>query len=128
MIIVLAVAIGAVVSLVSDPRTYGTFSDATAQPEQSFEIIGALDTTSAIVYDAFNNPDEFSFFMYDENKVKKQVIVSKPKPQDFERSVQVVVGGKMQDDVFYADNILLKCPSKYEGQGGDQAAKYMMKE
>ena len=36
-----------------------------------------------------------------------------PKPQDFERSEQVVITGNMKNDVFVADKILLKCPSKY---------------
>ena len=36
-----------------------------------------------------------------------------PKPQDFDASEQVVITGNMRGDVFMADKILLKCPSKY---------------
>ena len=36
-----------------------------------------------------------------------------PKPQDFDRSDQIVITGAMSGDTFVADQILLKCPSKY---------------
>jgi cytochrome c-type biogenesis protein CcmE len=36
------------------------------------------------------------------------------KPQDFDKSEQVVVVGKMQNGTFAAEKILMKCPSKYE--------------
>ena len=29
----------------------------------------------------------------------------------------IVAKGKVKDNVFYADNVLTKCPSKYEGTG-----------
>jgi cytochrome c-type biogenesis protein CcmE len=35
-------------------------------------------------------------------------------PPDLQRSEQVVVIGSFREDVFVADKILLKCPSKYE--------------
>jgi cytochrome c-type biogenesis protein CcmE len=41
------------------------------------------------------------------------VIFNGNKPQDFERSEQVVIKGKMQGTAFQADEILMKCPSKY---------------
>lgn len=120
LIIVIAIAVGAVFSLVKDPRVYASFDTASQNPLKNYEIVGKLDTASAIEYDAQRNSDEFSFYMFDENNIRKKVIVSKPKPQDFEKSVSVVVGGEMKDDVFYANHILLKCPSKYEGQSPAQ--------
>jgi len=120
LVVVLAVAIGAVVSLVSDPRTYGTFAEAAKNSEQNYEISGTLDKSSPVVYDALVNSDAFSFFMFDQDSARYKVEVSQPKPQDFEKSIKVVVGGKMKGDVFKANHILLKCPSKYEGQGPAQ--------
>jgi cytochrome c-type biogenesis protein CcmE len=35
------------------------------------------------------------------------------KPQDFERSEQIVITGKMSGADFKANHMLLKCPSKY---------------
>ncbi len=41
------------------------------------------------------------------------MILHKSKPQDFDKSEQIVVIGKMNNEVFEADDILMKCPSKY---------------
>jgi cytochrome c-type biogenesis protein CcmE len=38
------------------------------------------------------------------------------KPQDFERSEQIVLTGKMKGDEFVATDILMKCPSKYKDE------------
>ena len=35
------------------------------------------------------------------------------KPNDFERSEQIVIIGKMKGEEFAASGILMKCPSKY---------------
>ncbi len=120
LIIIIAIAVGAVLSLVKDPRTYASFEHALSHPGKNFEVVGVLDTTAAIEYDAMVNPDRFSFYMFDENNQRHKVVVTQPKPQDFEKSTQVVVGGVMKEDAFYANHILLKCPSKYEGQGPAQ--------
>lgn len=105
-----------IVSLMGESRTYASFALAAKHPNKSFDIVGKLDTTQAIIYDAKVNSDEFSFYMFDEDNQNLKVIVSKPKPQDFERSTQVVVSGKIDGDVFRASSILMKCPSKYEGE------------
>ena len=116
IIIVAVVGIGAMVSLMSESRSYADFPTAAKHPDKSYDIIGTLDTTQAIVYDAMVNPDEFSFWMYDDRGNHSKVIVSKPKPQDFEKSISVVLSGQMDGNVFRASNVLLKCPSKYQDQ------------
>ena len=57
----------------------------------------------------------FTFVMLDENEAEQKVFHPNPIPQDFDRSEQVVVVGSYQKDLFIADKILLKCPSKYQG-------------
>jgi len=116
IIIVAIVGIGAIVSLMSESRSYGDFPTAAKHQGKSYDIIGTLDTTKAIVYDAMVNPDEFSFWMYDDRGNHSKVIISKPKPQDFEKSTSVVISGHMKDDVFLGSSVLLKCPSKYQDQ------------
>jgi len=116
IIIVAIVGIGAMVSLMSESRSYADFPTAAKHPEKSFDIIGTLDTTQAIIYDVMVNPDEFSFWMYDDRGNQSKVIISKPKPQDFEKSTSVVISGHMKDKVFLGSSVLLKCPSKYQDQ------------
>jgi cytochrome c-type biogenesis protein CcmE len=38
------------------------------------------------------------------------------KPQDFERSEQIVLTGKMRGEDFVASDMLMKCPSKYKDE------------
>jgi cytochrome c-type biogenesis protein CcmE len=38
------------------------------------------------------------------------------KAQDFELSEQVVVTGEMQNGTFVANEVLMKCPSKYKDE------------
>ena len=72
------------------------------------------------MYNPSVNPDLFTFFMVDNKGEEKKVLLHKSKPQDFERSEQIVLIGKAQGGEFHADEILMKCPSKYnEGKIAD---------
>jgi cytochrome c-type biogenesis protein CcmE len=52
--------------------------------------------------------------MIDREGTEHQVLLNKPKPDDFESSDQIVVIGKAaENNQFAAKEILLKCPSKY---------------
>ena len=55
----------------------------------------------------------FSFEMVDEKGLKENVFFGEPMPPDFLMSEQVVVIGSYNNNKFIADEILLKCPSKY---------------
>ncbi len=41
------------------------------------------------------------------------------KPANFEQATSVVAIGQYKDGVFAADQLLVKCPSKYQAEGGD---------
>ena len=121
-IIVIAMAIGIIMSTAGDASTYVSFGEAkelAAEGSKSkVHVVGRLkkDAQGHIVgmqYDPLIDPNYFSFMLVDTNSFEQQVIYYNPKPQDFERSEQVVITGNMQNDVFVADKILLKCPSKY---------------
>jgi cytochrome c-type biogenesis protein CcmE len=55
-----------------------------------------------------------SFLMVDNENIEQKIYYNEPMPPDLKRSEQVVVIGSFEEDVFVADKILLKCPSKYE--------------
>jgi cytochrome c-type biogenesis protein CcmE len=42
------------------------------------------------------------------------VVYKSTKPEDFERSDQIVLVGKMENNEFHASSIQMKCPSKYK--------------
>jgi len=112
-IVVVGVAIAVIMMSLKNTATYSDFTESASDPEREFHIVGKLDKTQAQVYEPQINPDEFSFFLTDNKGTTKQVVLHKSKPQDFDKSEQIVLIGKMQNDTFHASDILLKCPSKY---------------
>jgi len=123
IIIVVVVAVGVVISTLSDSSTYANFTLAAENPEKEYHVIGTLSPGKELIYDAKNNPNEFVFYMLDENDLEKRVIYHDAKPQDFEKSENVVIIGSMKSDsVFEAKSLLLKCPSKYND--ADQPEKF----
>ena len=113
IILALVVIIAVVVSTMTDSSTYSDFGEALRKPGKEMHIIGKLNKSKPIVYDALKNANEFSFYMIDEKGLEKQVIYHNAKPQDFEKSEKVVIIGSMEGDHFTAKSLLLKCPSKY---------------
>jgi len=115
LILVIVVAIGVVISTFADASTYSNFSEAAENPQREFHIIGKLNLQKPVEYDPVQG-DHFSFYMTDANGLEKRVTYRGAKPQDFEKSEQVVLVGKSNGDEFVASSLLLKCPSKYDDQ------------
>lgn len=92
---------------------YASFTQAALQPGKEFHVVGTCDRKRPMRYNPKVNPDLFSFFLTDQNGTQRQVNLHKSKPQDFDKSEQIVLIGTLQDSVFEASDILLKCPSKY---------------
>lgn len=119
-IIVIAVAIGAIMTTVSDSSTYSTFSESIENPGKEYHVVGQLNKEAEMNYDPEVDANLFSFTMIDNNGDEKVVNFRGSKPQDFERSEQIVLIGKYTGERFEASKILMKCPSKYnEGAEGE---------
>ena len=113
IIIVVAVAIGALIATLGSSSTYADFKQAEENPDTEFHVVGKCDKQKASEYNPAINTDEFTFYLIDSKGEERKVVLHKNKPQDFERSEQVVIIGKMQGGAFHANDILMKCPSKY---------------
>ncbi len=111
-IIIIAIAIGVVVSIYADSSTYGSFTDA-ASSKTELHVVGELNKGRELIYNPQQNANYFAFYMFDKQGKECKVVFSGSKPQDFERSEEIVLTGKMQDGEFHASKILMKCPSKY---------------
>lgn len=123
-IVLIAVAIGMILSTFLDSSTYATFGEAMENPGKEFHVSGTLDRKFELVYKPEENANLFRFHLADRDGVTKEVFFNGSKPQDFERSESVVITGKMKGDAFMADKILMKCPSKYnDGKEGLQEFK-----
>ena len=57
-----------------------------------------------------------TFEMVDEEGQRAQVVFKGMAPSNMKDATKVVAIGSMKGDVFEADKLLLKCPSKYESE------------
>lgn len=74
-------------------------------------------------YGTYDQAGNFVFTMKDDKGNTLKVIYRHPKPANFDQATGVVVIGRYQDGVFQAEQILVKCPSKYEEQYGGTIKK-----
>ena len=114
-LLVLAGGVAALTMQAKDVSTYATFKDATTASSK-VKVAGKLIKDKPMVYDPVANPNLFTFYLKDQNGKEVLVNLLKPKPQDFELSEQVVVTGEMQGEAFVANEVLMKCPSKYKDE------------
>lgn len=114
-LVVIAAAIGILISISGDVDTYSTFGEAKTSGSV-VKIAGTLMKTKDMVYDPAVDPNYFSFFIKDAQGQANKVILLRDKPQDFEMSEQVVLTGSMKGEDFVATDVLLKCPSKYKDE------------
>ena len=110
LIVIIAVAISMILVIYTDSSTYSTFTEAKEKKTELY-VVGVLNKGKTLHYDPDAN--HFSFYMYDNDSVECQVVFNGSKPQDIERSEQIVLTGKMDGNIFHASKILMKCPSKY---------------
>jgi cytochrome c-type biogenesis protein CcmE len=111
-LITIAICVCFLVSLNADTSNYSTFKEA-AKDSREFHVMGYWEKQKGMYYDAIKDANHFAFYMRDQSGAVNKVVYSGTKPQDFERSEKLVLIGKMENKVFYASKILMKCPSKY---------------
>lgn len=121
-LVIIAIAIGIIVSTAGDASTYVDFTKAKEMAadgdDESIHVVGKLKKDAAgnildMSYEPQIDPNLFTFTLIDNKGIVQKVVYKSTKPQDFDKSEQVVVIGKMHNDVFAAEKILMKCPSKY---------------
>ncbi len=122
-ILVIAVAIGIVITTASDSSSYVSFDQAyqmaAVDNKSSVHVVGELkkDARGQIIgLEESADHLAFTFLLIDENKKEQKVYYNEPMPPDFTKSEKVVIIGKYKQDHFIASKILLKCPSKYQEQ------------
>jgi len=120
-IIVIAAAIGIIISTAGDASSYVSFDEAfklaSNGNKTQIHVVGDLkkDGNGNIIgLEKSADKLSFSFILVDENQKEQTVYYNEPMPPDFTRSEKVVVIGAYQNNSFVASKILLKCPSKYQ--------------
>lgn len=120
-IVVIAIAVFVIISTAGDASTYVTFDEAKSLSVEGntkkVHVVGQLmkdDRGEIIGVEPSEDKLTVTFMMVDNNNESNKVFYNKPMPPDLQQSEQVVVIGQYKNDLFIADQILLKCPSKYE--------------
>lgn len=119
---IIAVAIVIIVSMLGDASTYESFATAKEMnkkgEEKSIHVVGQLKKSEMGEVEGIEvneNKTSFYFMMVDNDGTEQRVFYNEPIPADFHRSEQVVViGAYRSEEIFLADKILMKCPSKYQ--------------
>lgn len=123
LLVILAIAIGFVMSTYMDASESATFEQAESNPDKEYHITGFLVKEKPVEYDPLKDANYFTFYLKDKEGEIRKVVSNEPKMQDFERTEKVSMTGYSKGDVFQATKVLPKCPSKYKDeQDNAQAA------
>ncbi|MHA7129643.1 cytochrome c maturation protein CcmE domain-containing protein [Algoriphagus namhaensis] len=119
---IIAVAIVIIMTSIGDASSYEDFNTALEMKkngeEKAIHVVGQLkkDETGEVVgLNVREDKVSFTFVLVDNNGTEQEVFYNEPVPADFTRSESVVViGSYRNEEIFVADKILMKCPSKYQ--------------
>jgi cytochrome c-type biogenesis protein CcmE len=100
---------------------YYTVSEALDKEKQEALRISGKVLPGSIQKDA--EKQLLQFRVYDEKNETIAVRYQGPVPDIFNEDIEVVVEGKIEGEVFVANNLLAKCPSKYERDGSAEDFK-----
>jgi cytochrome c-type biogenesis protein CcmE len=105
---------------------------ATQSTAAYFLTVGELYDKGAAIYDRnvrvsgkvvgdsvdFNSRDLIlQFQIVDENGTALPVVFNGPKPDQMRQDAEAIIQGKFDGNAFQAQELLLKCPSRYEESG-----------
>ena len=112
LVIIFGFVIYGAVSLKTSLTPYVTLAEAKRSP-QPVQVMGELeksatryDTTAGLLY----------FTLKDKQGELLEVSYKGVRPGNFDQATQIVAVGNYKEKVFQADQLLVKCPSKYQGE------------
>ena len=114
IVLLVGFAVYAGFNLAESVTPYVTIAEARAA-STGVQVKGLLDKN----FEPVQTGDAFTFSLQDESTGETlRVVFDGIKPDQFDDAYHVVAVGKYDaaDDFFHAKKILIKCPSKYEGQ------------
>jgi cytochrome c-type biogenesis protein CcmE len=119
---IIAIAIVIIMTSIGDASSYESFATAMEMKEEgedkAIHVVGKLQKDAAGQVEGIEVREDktsFTFLLVDNEGTTQKVFYNEPVPADFHRSEQVVVIGAYRNkEIFVADKILMKCPSKYQ--------------
>lgn len=104
---------GVVAAFMSGSSPYVTIAQAKTSTSDRLHLAGDLDKSS-IHTDVLKH--ELTFRLKDEHGDSVTVVHEGDPPANMGDATKVVAIGKMQGDRFVSQDLLIKCPSKYESE------------
>jgi len=118
-LVILAFIIFGAISFMQNNIEYVS-AKAAEQMHRTVQVKGTWVKGMQSFYDPKTNT--FHFYMTDDNKTVLPVVLAGAKPNNFEIANDIVAKGRCEDGVFYASDVLTKCPSKYQSKTGPQSS------
>lgn len=111
-IIVMSIVFG-YYGLSSSMRPYTTQISEAVSTSRGVQLAGFLGSKGE-----YNDDGKFTFMLQDSTGAMIPVVYSEPKPSNFEQAVSIVAIGRydVRTGNFIAEDLLVKCPSKYQEQ------------
>lgn len=88
-----------------------TIQQAISKPGERVQVPGKIIKKS-VNYDARKGELRFKIAAID-GAGAMTIVYAQPKPENFDSATSVEAVGQYRDGAFYAENLLVKCPSKY---------------
>jgi len=111
LIVILSIIIIISISLFNT-KTYDTFYEARQNKHKEYTVVGTIESKT-INFDSLKMEYPFSFYIKDLNGEIMKVIYYGHIPKDFEKLEQIIIKGQVINNIFKANEIIYKCPSKY---------------
>ena len=93
-----------------------------SQSDHTVQTLGKIDFDN-VNYNAEDSRLEFVVYDPEAEDIataqKLNVVYYGVVPGNFDQATSVVLKGKISDDTFLAEQMLVKCPSKYQGEGSE---------
>ena len=95
-LVLIAVAIGVLISFMGNVTTYDTIAAAKEKPGKAVTLIAKIDKTQPMEYDPVKNPNYLSFIALDTLGDSIKVVYRNTKPTDMEKSERIVLKGSVK--------------------------------
>ena len=116
-LLVIGLALGFTLWAFSSAMTPYVTVAAAKQSDAPVQVRGKIlrDAEHPPHYDKTHNA--LRFWIEDPKGERIEVVYKGGKPEAFDEAVETAAHGMVKDGVFYSDKLVVKCPSKYEGNG-----------
>jgi len=121
-VIILAAMAWGITSFMGTTVQYVSIAEARTA-DRTVQVLGKIDTEQ-VKYNSSESRLEFA--IYDAEAKDKtgaesmHIVYYGTVPGNFDQATSVVCKGANKEEGFVAEKLLVKCPSKYQGEGGDE--------